>query len=183
MIHTQGDLRLIRYWRVAYLSSSTLVQLIRNTLGICQKNYSKYSIFIPEDDIRKRNITIEQRLSQISPEEVKIMREEVISLIPRLIYADPRSKLETLKDAFDVAVQAVINKVTKMRRDIIDGRTDDDFIEELSWKYALLDEGQYVGAHEWDPFFSKPKGGNVETKDISAEAAKNSWKSEQRGHS
>nr|WLG17288.1 MUR3 [Vaccinium corymbosum] len=147
------------------------------------KNYSKYSVFIPEDDIRKRNITIEQRLSQISPEEVKIMREEVISLIPRLIYADPRSKLETLKDAFDVAVQAVINKVTKMRRDIIDGRTDDDFIEELSWKYALLDEGQYVGAHEWDPFFSKPKGGNVETEDTSAEAAKNSWKSEQRGHS
>lgn len=147
------------------------------------KNYSKYSVFIPEDDIRKRNITIEQRLSQISPEEVKIMREEVISLIPRLIYADPRSKLETLKDAFDVAVQAVINKVTKMRRDIIDGRTDDDFIEELSWKYALLEEGQYVGLHEWDPFFSKPKGGNVESKDLSAEAAKNSWKSEQRIHS
>ncbi|KAI8574347.1 hypothetical protein RHMOL_Rhmol01G0347000 [Rhododendron molle] len=147
------------------------------------KNYSKYSVFIPEDDIRKRNITIEQRLSQISPEEVKIMREEVISLIPRLIYADPRSKLETLKDAFDVAVQAVINKVTKMRRDIIDGRTDKDFIEELSWKYALLEEGQYVGLHEWDPFFSKPKGGNVESKDLSAEAAKNSWKSEQRIHS
>ncbi|KAL0370414.1 UNVERIFIED_CONTAM: Xyloglucan galactosyltransferase KATAMARI1 [Sesamum angustifolium] len=85
------------------------------------------------------------------------MREMVINLIPRIIYADPHSKLETLKDAFDVAVQAVFDKVTKLRRDMIEGRKDDKFIEELSWKYALLDEGQAVGPHEWDPFFSKPK--------------------------
>lgn len=144
------------------------------------RNYSQYSIFIPEDDIRKRNISIEQRLSEISLEKVKEMRETVINLIPRLIYADPRSKLETLKDAFDVAVQAIIVKVTKLRRDIIKGRKDDNFIEELSWKYALLDEGQEVGPHEWDPFFSKPKDGNVDSNSSSAEAAKNSWKNEQR---
>ncbi|KAL7172661.1 hypothetical protein ACSBR2_032191 [Camellia fascicularis] len=147
------------------------------------KNYSQYSVLIPEDSIRKWNVSIEERLSQFSPDQVKQMREEVISLIPRLIYADPRSKLETLKDAFDVAVQAVIDKVTRLRRDIIDGRTNDEFIEELSWKYALLEEGQYIGPHEWDPFFSKPKGGNADSNDASAEAAKNSWKIEQRGHS
>lgn len=144
------------------------------------KNYTKYSVFIPEDDIRKRNISIEERLSEIPPEQVKIMREEVISLIPRLVYADPRSKLETLKDAFDVAVQAIIDKVTNLRKDIIEGRTDDGFIEENSWKYALLPEGEHeVGPHEWDPFFSKPKDGSGDSNDSSAEAAKNSWKSEQ----
>lgn len=149
------------------------------------KNYSKYSVFITEDDIRKNNVSIEERLSQISPEQVKIMREEVISLIPRLIYADPRSKLDTLKDAFDVSVQAIIDKVTNLRKDIIEGRTDDNFIEELSWKYALLDEGQReVGLHEWDPFFSKPKkDGNADSNGSSAEVAKNSWKNEQRDHS
>ncbi|KAK5819182.1 xyloglucan galactosyltransferase MUR3 [Gossypium arboreum] len=143
------------------------------------KNFTTYSVFIPEDDIRKRNVSIEERLSQISPEQVKIMRETVINLIPRLIYADPRSKLETLQDAFDVAVQAVIDKVTRLRRNIIQGRTEyDNFVEENSWKYDLLDEGQReVGAHEWDPFFSKPKD---EQRDQSAEAAKNSWKNEQR---
>ncbi|KAE8692170.1 Xyloglucan galactosyltransferase KATAMARI1 [Hibiscus syriacus] len=146
------------------------------------KNYTTYSVFIPEDDIRKRNISIEERLSQISPEQVQIMREAVINLIPRLIYADPRSKLETLQDAFDVAVQAVINKVTKLRKNIIQGRTEyDNFVEENSWKYDLLDEGQReVGAHEWDPFFSKPKD---EQRDQSAEAGKNSWKNEQRDQS
>ena len=146
------------------------------------KNYTTYSVFIPEDDIRKRNVSIEERLSQISPEQVKIMREAVINLIPRLIYADPRSKLETLRDAFDVAVQAVIDKVTRLRRNIVQGRTEyDNFVEENSWKYDLLDEGQReVGGHEWDPFFSKPK---EEQRDQSAEAAKNSWKNEQRDQS
>ncbi|GLT41316.1 hypothetical protein SLA2020_153900 [Shorea laevis] len=146
------------------------------------KNYSTYSVFIPEDDIRKRNVSIEERLSQISPEQVKIMRENVINLIPRLVYADPRSKLETFKDAFDVAVQAVIDRVTRLRKNIVEGRTEyDNFVEENSWKYALLDEGQReVGAHEWDPFFSKPKD---EQRDESSEAAKNSWKNEQRDQS
>lgn len=149
------------------------------------KNYTKYSVFIPEDDLRKKHISLEERLGQIPPEQVKMMREEVINLIPRLIYADPRSKLESHKDAFDVSVQAIINKVTRLRKDVMEGRTNDDFIEELSWKYALLDEGEYVGVHEWDPFFSKPKpnDGKTDSDGSSAEAAKNSWKNEQRDHS
>nr|XP_010933141.1 xyloglucan galactosyltransferase KATAMARI1 homolog [Elaeis guineensis] len=147
------------------------------------RNYSKYSVFIPEDDIRKRNVSIEETLKQIPSDVVKDMREEVINLIPRLIYADPRSKLETLEDAFDVAVQAIIDKVTKLRTDIIEDREDKDFIEENSWKYALLEKGQTVGAHEWDPFFSKPKDGDGDSGGSSAEAAKNSWKNEQRSQS
>ncbi|KAL3531181.1 hypothetical protein ACH5RR_010503 [Cinchona calisaya] len=145
------------------------------------KNYSKYSVLIPENDVRKKNISIEQWLSQISPDQVKEMGKEVIKLIPRIIYADPRSKLETVKDAFDVAVEAIIRRVTKLRRDIIEGRTDDNFIEELSWKYALSDEGQVdLGPHEWDPFFEKEKDGKEDSNGSSAEAAKNSWKNEQR---
>ncbi|KAM1122447.1 hypothetical protein ACFX19_004049 [Malus domestica] len=80
--------------------------------------------------------------------------------------------------------QAIIDKVTNLRKDIIEGRIDDNFIEENSWKYALLEEGQRgVGAHEWDPFFSKPKDGNGDSVDASAEAAKNSWHNERRHQS
>nr|AAM22687.1 xyloglucan galactosyltransferase [Solanum tuberosum] len=144
------------------------------------KNYSAYSVFISENDVRKKNISIEEMLNQIPPEKVKELREAVISMIPRLIYADPRSKLETLKDAFDVAVDAVINRVTRLRKDIIEDRKYDNYIEELSWKYSLLDEGQTeLAAHEWDPFFEKPKDRSAESDNSSAEAAKNSWKNEQ----
>ncbi|XP_062216811.1 xyloglucan galactosyltransferase KATAMARI1 homolog [Phragmites australis] len=145
------------------------------------KNYTRYSVFIPEDDIRMRNASIEERLKSIHPDMVKKMREEVINLIPRVIYADPRSKLETLKDAFDVSVDAIINKVTKLRRDIIADCEDKDFIEENSWKYDLLEDGQHtIGPHEWDPFFSKPKDKGGDSSSSSAEAAKNSWRIEQR---
>ncbi|MED6168020.1 Xyloglucan galactosyltransferase mur3 [Stylosanthes scabra] len=169
-------------------SPSSIMQMFQSSLFCLQPqgdSYTRRSAFdsmlagcIP-DDIRKRNVSIEERLSAIPPEQVSIMREEVISLIPRLVYADPRSKLETLKDAFDVSVQAIIDKVTNLRKDMIEGHIDENFIEENSWKYALLEEGQHeVGPHEWDPFFSKPK--NEESSDKSAEAAKNSWKNEQR---
>ncbi|WVZ55435.1 hypothetical protein U9M48_006095 [Paspalum notatum var. saurae] len=146
------------------------------------KNYTRYSVFIPEDEIRTRNASIEERLKSIHPDVVKKMREEVINLIPRVIYADPRAKLETLKDAFDVSIEAIINKVTKLRRDIIADQEDKDFIEENSWKYSLLEDGQRtIGPHEWDPFFSKPKDKGGDSSGSSAEAAKNSWKIEQRG--
>ncbi|KAJ4954776.1 hypothetical protein NE237_011559 [Protea cynaroides] len=122
------------------------------------RNYSKYSVFISEDDIRKKNVSIEERLRQISPKQVKIMRKEVIRLIPRLIYADPRSKLETLKDAFDVTVQAVIDRVTKLRKSIIEGHEVPNAPEHLAWKYALLEDGQQesttlLEASDW---FLKP---------------------------
>uniref|UniRef100_A0ACD5WS98 Uncharacterized protein n=1 Tax=Avena sativa TaxID=4498 RepID=A0ACD5WS98_AVESA len=144
------------------------------------KNYTRYSVFIPEGGIRKGNVSVEEILRSIHPDVVKQMREEVINLIPRVIYADPRSKLETLKDAFDVSVGAIINKVTQMRRDIVSNSEDQDFVEENSWKYALLEEGQRtIGPHEWDPFFSKPKDKGADSSNSSAGAAKNSWKIEQ----
>ena len=44
------------------------------------------------------------------------MREEVIKLIPTVIYADPRSRLETIKDAFDVAVEGILDKVERIKK-------------------------------------------------------------------
>ncbi|KAI4995028.1 xyloglucan galactosyltransferase KATAMARI1 homolog [Hordeum vulgare subsp. vulgare] len=143
------------------------------------KNYTRYSVFIPEGGVRSGNVSVEEILRSIHPDVVKQMREEVINLIPKVIYADPRSKLETLKDAFDVSVSAIINKVTQLRRDIISDSEDKDFIEENSWKYELLGQ-RTIGPHEWDPFFSKPKPKDMgaDSGNSSAEAAKNSWKIE-----
>lgn len=49
---------------------------------------------------------INETLLGIPKHQVKAMKEEVIRLIPRIIYADPRaSGLETLEDAYDIAVK------------------------------------------------------------------------------
>ncbi|XP_076908236.1 xyloglucan galactosyltransferase MUR3-like [Bidens hawaiensis] len=129
------------------------------------ENYTKYSVFIPNDDIRK-NVSIEQRLGQINANTVKMMREVVINMIPRLIYAHPDSKLETLEDAFDISLNAIIRKVSKLRQDKIDGRTSDELVEEYGWKYALLEQGNDVGVREWDSYFPKPKLNNGSVSDL-----------------
>ncbi|WVZ59192.1 hypothetical protein U9M48_009379 [Paspalum notatum var. saurae] len=76
---------------------------------------NRYSVLIMHTDVTERNASIEETLAKISPETVKAMREEVIRLIPRVVYADPRSTRVDFKDAFDVAVEGVIHRVAKRR--------------------------------------------------------------------
>ncbi|GJN09107.1 hypothetical protein PR202_ga27082 [Eleusine coracana subsp. coracana] len=71
---------------------------------------------IPDGDVRQHNVSIEDVLRAIPQATVERMREQVIRLIPRLLYADPRAaKLETLKDAFDVAVEGILGRVARIR--------------------------------------------------------------------
>ncbi|GJM84722.1 hypothetical protein PR202_ga00419 [Eleusine coracana subsp. coracana] len=77
---------------------------------------AKYSVLIMHTDLTERNVSIEETLSRIPPEKVTAMREEVIRLIPRVVYADPRSERVDFEDAFDVALEAVIDRVAKRRR-------------------------------------------------------------------
>lgn len=115
------------------------------------REFNKYSVLIPENDVKNKKVSIEKWLSRIPRQEVAAMREEVIKLIPKVVYADPRSKLETLEDAFDLTVKGVIERVESIRREIREGRESSlEVDEEISWKYKLFG---IVGKHEWDHFF------------------------------
>ncbi|PRQ56028.1 putative exostosin [Rosa chinensis] len=75
------------------------------------KNHTKYSVFIPVryvEDLKEG--LIERTLVGISKEEELEMREEVIRLIPKLVYADPMSRLET-EDAFDLSVKGILETI------------------------------------------------------------------------
>jgi xyloglucan galactosyltransferase MUR3 len=48
----------------------------------------------------------EETLRRIPPDVVERMTQTEIRLIPRLVYADPRSKRETVMDAVDVTLEA-----------------------------------------------------------------------------
>ncbi|KAH9534753.1 hypothetical protein CY35_17G020300 [Sphagnum magellanicum] len=75
-------------------------------------NHSSYSVMIASSGENKAN-NIEEVLLRIPTEEVEHMRQTVISFIPNLVYANPLAPpLQTSKDAFDIAVQAVIDRVT-----------------------------------------------------------------------
>ncbi|XP_021863654.2 xyloglucan galactosyltransferase KATAMARI1 homolog [Spinacia oleracea] len=75
------------------------------------KHYTTYSMYIPIEDIKKEDFAVEKRLLEIPKEKVVAMREEVIKLIPNVIYANPNSKLQRFGDAFDVAVKGVLNRI------------------------------------------------------------------------
>ncbi|KAJ4747854.1 Xyloglucan galactosyltransferase KATAMARI1 [Rhynchospora pubera] len=74
-------------------------------------NYSEYSVYIPQDEVREGRVRIEEVLLKYSEEEIGDMKEKVVSMIPRLIYKDPSYKLESVRDAFDVAIDGVLRRV------------------------------------------------------------------------
>lgn len=120
------------------------------------KNYNKFSVLIPASDVKSGNANIERILQRIPRERRASMREEVIKLIPKVIYADPSTRLGTLEDAFDLTVKGVLDRVETVRNQMRDGKeVNSEFDEEESWKYFTFGK---LGVHEWDPFFSSKLG-------------------------
>ncbi|KAI9162350.1 hypothetical protein LWI28_026450 [Acer negundo] len=71
---------------------------------------NSYSVFIDRNEVKNGTKSIKQELEKYSREEVKKMREKVIDYIPKFLYAKPQEGLETIKDAFDVAIDGVLNR-------------------------------------------------------------------------
>ncbi|GAB2246628.1 hypothetical protein Droror1_Dr00002121 [Drosera rotundifolia] len=116
------------------------------------REFTKYSVFISMYDIRDGKVSIEKVLTRISAQRIAAMREEVISLIPKIVYADPRCRLRTLKDAFDISVKGVLERVGKIKEDMRKGKNDSfAYDERTAWKYRWIGRLQ---EHEWDSFFS-----------------------------
>jgi hypothetical protein len=82
------------------------------------------------------------------------MRDKVIRLISTVMYRDPAAKGMRFKDAFDVAIERVIDRVAKRYRAVAEGREYQDIVDgDYSWKYDLLEDGQKdIGPHEFDPY-------------------------------
>ncbi|XVF50717.1 hypothetical protein PTKIN_Ptkin04bG0124900 [Pterospermum kingtungense] len=74
-----------------------------------------YSVFIHRNDV-KNGTSIKTVLESYSKEEVKKMREKVIESIPKLVYAKPRKGLDSIKDAFDVAIDGVLERIKEQEQ-------------------------------------------------------------------
>ncbi|KAL6508996.1 hypothetical protein OROHE_021555 [Orobanche hederae] len=129
---------------VFFSPSSAYVQYIWHL----PKDFGSYSVLIPEGDVKSKKVSIDKVLSRIPASKVSAMRENVIRLIPNVIYADPRSRLEKLDDAFDLAIRGVVERVDLLRREMKEGRNSGaEFDSEFSWKYYTLGTTE---PHEWD---------------------------------
>lgn len=69
-----------------------------------------YSVFIHRDEVKNGSASVRKVLERYSKEEVRRMREKVIDYIPKFVYARPHEGLESIKDAFDVAIDGVLRR-------------------------------------------------------------------------
>ncbi|CDP02549.1 unnamed protein product [Coffea canephora] len=75
-----------------------------------------YSVFIDRKEVRN-GTSVRRVLEGISEEDIKRMRDKVIELIPRLVYAFPSEGLgNDAKDAFDITVEGVLQKVVQQTK-------------------------------------------------------------------
>ncbi|XP_050235759.1 probable xyloglucan galactosyltransferase GT14 [Mercurialis annua] len=113
-------------------------------------DYSNYSVFIPENLVMNGSVSINETLNKVSNDEIMKMREEVIKLIPKIIYANPKSKLENFEDAFDIAIKGVLERVEKVRSEIDEGKDPAIGFAEPNWKLRVSRMGL---KQDWSHFF------------------------------
>ncbi|KAD3338536.1 hypothetical protein R6Q59_026698 [Mikania micrantha] len=126
------------------------------------KQFDKYSVLINEEDVRRKKVSIERVLARIPARKVAAMRNEVIGLIPRVVYADPKAKLERFKDAFDVSIKGVVDRIENVTKNYT---SSFDFDERFSWKYFLFGS---VEKHDWDHYFRDSMNHKVKPADAEA---------------
>ncbi|KAF3326460.1 xyloglucan galactosyltransferase KATAMARI1 [Carex littledalei] len=74
-------------------------------------NFNKYSVYIPEKAVLEGTVRIEDVLLGYSDEQINEMRENILAMIPTLVYKDPRNKSDDIRDAFDVTVDGVLRRI------------------------------------------------------------------------
>ncbi|KAM0866431.1 hypothetical protein ACQ4PT_042623 [Festuca glaucescens] len=76
----------------------------------------RYWVLIDPDELLEGKVDIEEVLARHTDEEVAAMREEVIKMIPRFLYEDPRVRFEgDMRDAFDVSFDEVMGRMRRIK--------------------------------------------------------------------
>ncbi|CAH2059749.1 unnamed protein product [Thlaspi arvense] len=84
------------------------------------KDHTKYSVYISEEDVKNGKVSIEKLLVKVSEEKIFSMRNEVEKIIPKIIYTKPEDVgPEKVEDAFQVAVDRVLKRVSLFKTSII----------------------------------------------------------------
>lgn len=74
-----------------------------------------YSVFIDRNAVKNGTVSVKEVLESYSGVEVTKMRDKVIDSIPKFIYAKPQEGLESVKDAFDIAIEGVLRRFQEQK--------------------------------------------------------------------
>ncbi|CAN6893672.1 unnamed protein product [Brassica oleracea] len=102
------------------------------------KNHNSYSVYLPVKDVKEWDMKIKERLLEISEERVVKLREEVIKLIPSVVYANPSYGSEGSEDAFELAVKGMLEKIEEVREVMRQGKDGGEgFDDRDDYKYTF----------------------------------------------
>ncbi|XP_051115178.1 xyloglucan galactosyltransferase XLT2-like [Andrographis paniculata] len=85
--------------------------------GFWPADPESFSVFIEPDVIRNGSSSIKQELVKYR-KEITQKREKVIEAIPRIIYGNPKMGLLDFRDAFDFAVDRVLESIKKEKQSL-----------------------------------------------------------------
>lgn len=87
------------------------------------KDYTKYSVYIPEKEMKNGTVSLKKLLGRIDKERISRMRNEVAKIIPKIIYTKPALVgPEKVEDAFEIAVDRVLERVAMVKRMMDEGK-------------------------------------------------------------
>lgn len=87
------------------------------------KDYTKYSVYIPEKGMKNGMVSLKNLLGRIDKESVSRMRNEVVKIIPKIIYTKPGLVgPKKIEDAFEIAMDRVLGRVSMVKRMMEDGK-------------------------------------------------------------
>jgi len=81
------------------------------------KNESSWSVYISEDEVKRGEKNVVEVLQKISVEEREAMKETIVgSIVPGLLYSKPGSDVSPYRDAFDITIEQLLHRVSKIER-------------------------------------------------------------------
>ncbi|CAA7049503.1 unnamed protein product [Microthlaspi erraticum] len=87
------------------------------------KDYKKFSVYVPENGMKNGTVSLRNVLGRVGKESVLKMRNEVVKMIPKIIYVKPGLVgPEKIEDAFEIAVGRVLERVTMVKRMMEEGK-------------------------------------------------------------
>ncbi|CAM0952505.1 unnamed protein product [Alopecurus aequalis] len=90
----------------------------------------RYWVLIDPNEVLQGKVDIEEVLARYTDDEVAAMREEVIKMIPRFLYKDPRVNFQgEMRDAFDIAFDEAMTRIRRIKNgDDLGWPVDDDMV-------------------------------------------------------
>ncbi|KAL3680492.1 hypothetical protein R1sor_023448 [Riccia sorocarpa] len=77
-----------------------------------------FSVYVPSEDVMSGRANVVEILKTISPEERAKMRARIIQeILPGLLYSKPGAKHPPFRDAFDISIDGLLQRVANLRAD------------------------------------------------------------------